>query len=137
MLVGAVVPKVQSSLLPRLVQSIDRAVVAVTAENVALVAVEPVRQYTDKGVVAVKTPFKVQLGEGKLYAWCSCGLSKKQPFCDGAHKTVGMTPVRFKMEETREVWLCGCKQTSDRPFCDGTHKTDAVQNTELGQNVAA
>ncbi|KAI8516025.1 CDGSH iron-sulfur domain-containing protein 3, mitochondrial [Branchiostoma belcheri] len=128
MLTAAVVPKLRPALKPRLLaQVVGR----------ALPQHEAVRQYTDKGVVAVKTPFKVQLGEGKLYAWCSCGLSKKQPFCDGAHKTVGMTPVRFKMEETREVWLCGCKQTSDRPFCDGTHKTDAVQNTELGQNVAA
>ncbi|CAH1238796.1 Hypp5636 [Branchiostoma lanceolatum] len=129
MLTAAVVPKLRPALRPGLLAQ-------VTAGR-ALPQREAVRQYTDKGVVAVKTPFKVQLGEGKLYAWCSCGLSKKQPFCDGAHKAVGMTPVRFKMEESREVWLCGCKQTNDRPFCDGTHKTDAVQNTELGQNVAA
>ncbi|XP_035688574.1 CDGSH iron-sulfur domain-containing protein 3, mitochondrial-like isoform X2 [Branchiostoma floridae] len=130
MLMAAVVPKLHPALRPSLLAQ-------VIGRGRALPQREAVRQYTDKGVVAVKTPFKVQLGEGKLYAWCSCGLSKKQPFCDGAHKAVGMTPVRFKMEETREVWLCGCKQTNDRPFCDGTHRTDAVQNTELGQNVAA
>ena len=33
-----------------------------------------------------KNPYKVKVEKGKTYSWCSCGLSKKQPFCDGSHK---------------------------------------------------
>lgn len=34
-------------------------------------------------VVAQAGPYKVTLEEGKRYSWCTCGLSEKQPFCDG------------------------------------------------------
>uniref|UniRef100_A0A6B2LSV0 Iron-binding zinc finger CDGSH type domain-containing protein n=1 Tax=Arcella intermedia TaxID=1963864 RepID=A0A6B2LSV0_9EUKA len=60
--------------------------------------------------------------KGKSYYWCSCGLSKKQPFCDGAHsKTNGLKPLKFEVQETKKYLLCGCKQTSNQPFCDMTH----------------
>merc|ERR1711894_800627 len=39
-----------------------------------------------KGKVYDKKPFRVTLQVGKRYAWCTCGFSRKQPFCDGAHK---------------------------------------------------
>lgn len=71
--------------------------------------------------IAAKEPKGVTLEAGKSYAWCSCGLSKAQPFCDGAHKVTDLRPMVFKQEETEEVWLCQCKQTKDGPFCDGTH----------------
>jgi len=32
-----------------------------------------------------KSPYKVKVEKGKIYFWCSCGLSNKQPFCDGTH----------------------------------------------------
>lgn len=72
-------------------------------------------------VVAQKAPFGVKLEAGKSYAWCACGLSEKQPFCDGKHKVGDMRPIVFKAEKDEEVWLCGCKQTKDGPKCDGTH----------------
>jgi len=77
----------------------------------------------EKTVVAQKSPFKVNVEEGKTYYWCSCGRSKNQPFCDGSHKTenTGLSPVPFTATETKDVWLCGCKQTKNPPFCDGTH----------------
>lgn len=74
-------------------------------------------------VVAQKGPFPAQLEAGKTYAWCACGRSGNQPFCDGSHKDTGLSPVVFKADETKEVYFCGCKQTSDRPYCDGTHGT--------------
>ena len=37
-------------------------------------------------VVAKKGPYVVELEADKSYYWCSCGRSKSQPFCDGAHK---------------------------------------------------
>ncbi len=71
-------------------------------------------------VVAQKGPFVVELEAGKSYAWCACGRSAKQPFCDGSHKDTGMKPNMFKAEESKEMFLCGCKQTGSSPFCDGT-----------------
>ena len=38
--------------------------------------------------VAATQPAGVTLETGKKYAWCRCGESKKQPFCDGSHKTL-------------------------------------------------
>jgi len=33
---------------------------------------------TPKGIVFEKKPFKVEVVEGKIYSWCSCGRSSKQ-----------------------------------------------------------
>ncbi len=75
-----------------------------------------------KPVAAQKTPYKVELKEGKKYAWCACGLSQNQPFCDGSHKTTDLVPSLFTAENSGDHWLCGCKGTANRPFCDGSHK---------------
>ena len=72
-------------------------------------------------VPAQLEPYGVELEAGKNYAWCACGLSSTQPFCDGSHKVTDLKPVVFKAERTEEVWLCGCKQTKSQPRCDGTH----------------
>lgn len=80
------------------------------------------------GRIASKEPFQVSLSPGKNYSWCRCGLSKKQPYCDGSHKGSGFSSVKFTVEvASDEVFLCGCKQTSTPPYCDGTHATPAVQ----------
>lgn len=71
--------------------------------------------------IAKYIPAFVQVEEGKKYSWCKCGLSKKQPFCDGAHKGTEFKPVRFRAEATKKVLLCRCKQTSNEPYCDFTH----------------
>nr|XP_060636930.1 CDGSH iron-sulfur domain-containing protein 3, mitochondrial isoform X1 [Anolis sagrei ordinatus] len=86
-----------------------------------------------QAVISAKQPFQVELKQGKGYAWCACGHSRKQPFCDGSHKRNApkMSPLRFKAEETKEAWLCGCKCTKNPPYCDGTHKEGFVQNAEL------
>ena len=75
----------------------------------------------EKGKVAVKEPAEVVLQEGKIYAWCACGLSKNQPFCDGSHKKGDLRPKVFKPEKKETAYLCQCKQTNDAPFCDGSH----------------
>ncbi|NWI19142.1 CISD3 protein, partial [Crypturellus soui] len=68
-------------------------------------------------------PFEVELAAGRTYAWCACGHSKKQPFCDGAHRRAarGAAPLRFEAAATGRVKLCGCKRTRSPPFCDGSH----------------
>ena len=73
--------------------------------------------------IAAKQPAAVQLEAGKSYAWCACGLSKSQPFCDGSHKTTDFMPLVLKAEKSETAYLCQCKQSKKKPFCDGTHKS--------------
>jgi CDGSH-type Zn-finger protein len=73
--------------------------------------------------IAAKHPLSAQLEAGKTYAWCRCGLSKNQPFCDGAHRTTEFRPLVWQATESKEAWLCCCKHTKNAPYCDGTHKT--------------
>ncbi len=73
-------------------------------------------------VIALKSPSKVKLEKGKKYFWCSCGLSKKQPFCDGSHKGSGYKSVPFEVLEDQEVYLCNCKQSKNGIYCDSSHK---------------
>lgn len=71
-------------------------------------------------VCAQKSPYAVELAPGDYY-WCACGLSKKQPMCDGSHKTTDITPMKFTVTKADTYYLCGCKRTKGAPFCDGTH----------------
>ncbi|MEC7816576.1 MAG: glutamate synthase-related protein [Pseudomonadota bacterium] len=73
-------------------------------------------------VIADNKPKKVSLEKGEKYAFCVCGRSKDQPFCDGSHKGTGMSPKMFTAEKTEDAFLCQCKYTSNAPFCDGSHK---------------
>ncbi|XP_040892851.1 CDGSH iron-sulfur domain-containing protein 3, mitochondrial-like [Toxotes jaculatrix] len=88
-------------------------------------------------VIPSKKPFKVELVGGKRYSWCTCGHSKKQPFCDGAHKVKaqGLSPLRFVPEKDTTVWLCGCKYTNNPPYCDGTHKQDFIVSATLHEET--
>ncbi len=80
--------------------------------------------------IAAKSPFAVEVEAGKKYFWCSCGLSQKQPFCDGAHKahknedgTSIMKSVVYEASQSGVVYFCGCKHSKNGVLCDGTHKT--------------
>lgn len=80
--------------------------------------------------IAAKSPFKVEVQAGKKYFWCSCGLSKAQPFCDGAHKTHKkedgtsvMKSVMFEAKEDQVVYFCGCKHSKNGALCDGSHSS--------------
>ena len=85
--------------------------------------------------IAATEPAMVKVEAGKTYAWCTCGLSEKQPFCDGTHKRIEPTideqgaaimpykSLKVTFEEEKEVWFCQCKQTKTPPYCDGSHKT--------------
>ena len=66
-------------------------------------------------------PHTVDVKKGKKYAWCSCGLSSKQPYCDGRHKGTGFKPIIIQESENKTIFLCNCKKTSNSPYCDGTH----------------
>ncbi len=68
-------------------------------------------------------PFRIELLEGYRYAYCACGMSKNQPFCDGSHTMHkgGIKPVIWTQEKTETVLLCGCKRTGTAPICDRSH----------------
>ena len=66
-------------------------------------------------------PVIVELEPGTYY-WCSCGRTKKEPFCDGSHKGTEKTPVEFTVAEKKKTGLCTCGRTQTAPYCDGTHE---------------
>lgn len=75
----------------------------------------------DEPVAAQDSPYGVDVEEGKTYAWCACGRSATQPFCDGSHADTAFTPVAYTAEKTGTVFFCGCKKTKSQPLCDGSH----------------
>ena len=55
------------------------------------------------------TPNIIELEEGKTYAWCACGKSENQPWCNGAHADSEFTPNVFKAEKSKDTAICMCK----------------------------
>ena len=74
-----------------------------------------------RGKKAGDSAIVVEVEKNKSYFWCSCGLSSRQPFCDGSHKNTEFSPVKFIADETKKMFFCTCKQTNNQPFCDGSH----------------
>jgi mannose-6-phosphate isomerase-like protein (cupin superfamily)/CDGSH-type Zn-finger protein len=72
-------------------------------------------------VIAHRKGFYQALKAGERHLWCSCGLSKTQPFCDGSHVGTDFLPVPVRPKVDQDVIFCGCKQTRTGPYCDGTH----------------
>lgn len=74
--------------------------------------------------VATCNPKVIKVESGKIYSWCTCGLSEKQPFCDGSHKKIEGMPfksMKVQFEKEMEIAFCQCKQSKTPPFCDGSH----------------
>jgi len=72
--------------------------------------------------IAQKSPYKIKVEKGKTYYWCACGISQKQPFCDGSHRKDGkFKSLKYFSNETKEIFFCGCKMTNHPPMCDGSH----------------
>mgnify|MGYP000303641411 CR=1 FL=1 len=69
------------------------------------------------------SPIECELEANKKYAWCTCGHSNSQPFCNGAHRKAEATPsMVFEVPEAKTAFLCNCKLTKNPPYCDGSHK---------------
>ena len=68
---------------------------------------------------------------GQTIYFCSCGQSKKFPYCDGSHRAynaangTSLVPIPITNEDAadKDVWACMCGHSKNRPFCDGAHKT--------------
>jgi len=89
--------------------------------------------------IAQRKPCLVQVEAGKTYFWCACGLSAKQPFCDGSHQTTDFVPLKWVADETAEKLFCACKQTAEQPFCDGSHNrlSDVYELAKEGDGTGA
>jgi CDGSH-type Zn-finger protein len=111
-IVGATTPED----LIHLVSALVEAAAAVDESGEALETPDVDR----RGPVLPSEPAVLDLEPGN-YAWCACGLSQNQPFCDGSHKNTDDTPVLIKLKTKGVVQLCQCKQTSTPPYCDGSH----------------
>ena len=77
----------------------------------------------DKPEIAQYKPCLVHVEEGKRYFWCTCGRSKRQPFCDSSHRGTDFLPLVWTADKTEEKLFCACKRTRSEPFCDGTHNS--------------
>ena len=71
--------------------------------------------------IAQKGSYVVEVQEGKKYFWCACGLSQKQPFCDGNHKGTDFSPIIVDNDKEGNIAWCGCKCSGNPPYCDGAH----------------
>lgn len=78
---------------------------------------------SDEPVIAQKGPYRIDLLATYRYAYCACGLSKSQPFCDGSHTSskAGIKPIVWTQDVDKTVLFCGCKHSAKLPFCDSTH----------------
>ena len=71
--------------------------------------------------IAKVGPYLINEKAGKK-AFCTCGESKNNPYCDGSHKGTGFIPEIIILEEDQKVAWCGCKHSNRTAFCDGSHK---------------
>jgi CDGSH-type Zn-finger protein len=69
-------------------------------------------------------PYVCEEQPGKK-AWCACGESAKQPYCDGSHArlNLGKSPIVVEITEAKKTAWCGCRESKNKPYCDGTHRT--------------
>ena len=77
----------------------------------------------EKPEIGGTSPIRCTLEVGKKYAYCTCGKSDGQPWCNGAHKGTPFTPMVFTQEAEKTACICTCKMTSNPPYCDGSHKS--------------
>lgn len=57
--------------------------------------------------IAQKLPYVID-EKARRRAFCTCGLSSKNPYCDESHKGTGFSPKIIELEEEKEVvqvWL--------------------------------
>lgn len=78
----------------------------------------------------------MRLVAGKRYAWCRCGRSEQQPFCDGRHAGTDWTPLVFTAKRTQLDWLCACKFTQTPPYCDAAHNRLSLHHRRLQAQLA-
>ena len=68
-------------------------------------------------------PAGITVEPGKVYSWCSCGLSEKEPFCDSSHKNVAGTPFRSVKVVFEKEWY-STVEARKQPGNEGNHNVD-------------
>ncbi|MEM9471446.1 MAG: CDGSH iron-sulfur domain-containing protein [Pseudomonadota bacterium] len=89
----------------------------------------PVQQ-ADGPMMSKRGPYIVQVEAGETYLWCSCGLSKTQPWCDQSHAGTDFEPMEFVAPISGEFHICGCRQSENKPFCFGTCRGHTPENSK-------
>jgi CDGSH iron-sulfur domain-containing protein 3 len=69
-------------------------------------------------------PHNYYLQAGKVYSWCSCGITSNNPWCDQFCNTLPTRnrPMAFNVDESGYYKICNCKVSANAPFCNGTHR---------------
>mmetsp|Transcript_141602 Transcript_141602/g.200514 ORF Transcript_141602/g.200514 Transcript_141602/m.200514 type:complete len:188 (+) Transcript_141602:57-620(+) len=69
-------------------------------------------------------PYTMYLEKGKVYNWCSCGISQLSPWCDTLcnQLVTRNRPMYFNVSESGYYKICQCKHSANAPFCNGTHR---------------
>ena len=65
--------------------------------------------------IVQKRPYVIEEKAGKK-AFCSCGLSSKDPYCDGSHKDTGFSPEIVELKENKKSSLVWMQTISKRSF---------------------
>jgi uncharacterized membrane protein YphA (DoxX/SURF4 family)/CDGSH-type Zn-finger protein len=85
-------------------------------------------------------PMVMTLAPGR-YSWCSCGYSKKQPFCDDSHRAeenaTNRRSYKFEVLEEATIPFCMCRQTGNPPYCDNTCQALAAMVSGVKTTAAA
>jgi CDGSH iron-sulfur domain-containing protein 3 len=71
--------------------------------------------------IADTRPTVLELDAG-TYAFCTCGYSQNQPFCDGAHIGKGFVPQTVQLDQPKKIAFCLCKHSKAGHQCDGSHR---------------
>lgn len=73
---------------------------------------------------------------GKI-AYCVCGESEKDPYCDGSHarKNTGKTPIIKEFTEDKKFAWCMCKRSEIMPACNGSHAKYRMLKKELEDGI--
>ena len=85
----------------------------------------------DKPHMPKRGAYVVMVEAGKTYRWCSCGLSKTQPWCDDSHDGTAYEPIEFEAPVSGEFHMCGCKQSDNKPYCFGSCRGHTPENSKV------
>ncbi|KJR41196.1 zinc finger CDGSH-type domain-containing protein [Candidatus Magnetoovum chiemensis] len=70
----------------------------------------------------VKLPYRIKEKKG-IKHYCSCGLAKEMPHCDGSHKGTDKKPYELEIEVDMTVNICSCGHSKNQPLCDSSHQS--------------
>jgi CDGSH-type Zn-finger protein len=74
---------------------------------------------------------------GTKVAFCACGESGKDPYCDGSHaaKNTGKTPIVVDIDKDKKMAWCMCKKSEIMPACNGSHAKYRMLKKELEDRI--